>query len=74
MKVPDGSMFFNLSDPAHSFASTRTDKGYGDPRSVVKDAALYASDTLTLDPQWQLLLALRYDHWQVDSERHRQQQ
>lgn len=69
MKVPDGSMFFNLSDPAHSFASTRTDKGYGDPRSVVKDAALYASDTLTLDPQWQLLLALRYDHWQVDSER-----
>ncbi|MHC6224896.1 TonB-dependent receptor [Pseudomonas sp. X10] len=69
LNVPDGPMFFDLSDPAHRFASTRVDKGYGDPRSVVKDAALYASDTLTLDPQWQLLLALRYDHWQVDSDR-----
>jgi len=69
MDVPDGSMFFDLSDPAHHFASVSTDKGYGDPRSVVKNAAIYASDTLTLDPQWQLLLALRYDRWQADSER-----
>lgn len=69
LEVPDGSMFFDLSDPAHHFASTSTDKGYGDPRSVVKNAALYVSDTLTLDPQWQLLLALRYDRWQANSER-----
>lgn len=69
MEVPDGSMFFDLSDPAHHFASTSVSKGYGDPRSVVKNAALYASDTLTLDPQWQLLLALRYDRWEAASER-----
>lgn len=69
MDVPDGSMFFDLSDPAHHFASTSVSKGYGDPRSVVKNAALYASDTLTLDPQWQLLLALRYDRWEAESER-----
>lgn len=69
MDIPDGSMFFDLSDPSHHFASVSTDKGYGDPRSVVKNAAVYASDTLTLDPQWQLLLALRYDRWQADSER-----
>ncbi len=69
MDVPDGSMFFDLSDPAHHFASTSVSKGYGDPRSVVKNAALYASDTLTLDPQWQLLLARRYDRWEAGSER-----
>ena len=69
MDVPDGSMFFDLSDPAHHFASTSVSKGYGDPRSVVKNAALYASDTLTLDPRWQLLLALRYDRWEAESER-----
>ncbi|MFJ4347316.1 TonB-dependent receptor [Pseudomonas sp. NPDC089401] len=69
MDVPDGAMFFDLSNPSHHFASTRSDKGYGDPRSVVKDAALYVSDTMTLSPQWQLLTALRYDHWDVDTDR-----
>ncbi|MES3708679.1 TonB-dependent siderophore receptor [Pseudomonas putida] len=69
MDVPDGSMLFDLSNPTHHFASTRSDKGYGDPRSVAKDAALYVSDTMTLSPQWQLLTALRYDHWQVDTDR-----
>jgi catecholate siderophore receptor len=69
LDVPAGDMFFDLSDPSHHFASTSTDKGYGDPRSVVKDAALYVSDTMTLSPQWQLLTALRYDHWQVDTDR-----
>lgn len=69
MEVPSGSMFFDLSDPGHHFASTWIDKGYGDARSVVKNAAVYASDTLTLDPQWQLLLALRYDRWEAESER-----
>ncbi|NIF27727.1 TonB-dependent siderophore receptor [Pantoea sp. Tr-811] len=69
LDVPDGNMFFDLANPSHHFASTSTDKGYGDPRSVVKDAALYVSDTMTLSPQWQLLTALRYDHWDVDTDR-----
>lgn len=68
MKVPDGDLFFDISDPAHSFASTHARKGYGDAATEVKDAGLYLSDTLTLDERWQLLLSLRYDRWKVSTE------
>ncbi|QTN46604.1 TonB-dependent siderophore receptor [Ectopseudomonas mendocina] len=68
MKVPDGAMFFDMTDPAHHFASTYERKGYGDAATEVKDAGLYVSDTLTFSPQWQLLLSLRYDRWKVSTE------
>ncbi|RIA31918.1 catecholate siderophore receptor [Ectopseudomonas oleovorans] len=68
MKVPDGAMFFDMTDPAHQFASTYARKGYGDPATEVKNAGLYVSDTLTFSPQWQLLLSLRYDRWKVATE------
>jgi catecholate siderophore receptor len=66
-KVPSGSLWFDMADPSHSFASTYQRKGEGEPRSVIDDAAVYFSDTLTLNDQWQVLGSLRYDHWQAET-------
>jgi catecholate siderophore receptor len=69
MKVPDGTMFFDMTDPAHDFPATYEGKGYSEPYSEVKNAGLYVSDTITLSPQWQLLTSLRYDNWRAETER-----
>ncbi|KAF1010990.1 MAG: putative TonB-dependent receptor BfrD [Pseudomonas fluorescens] len=62
-EVPAGDLFFDMSDPNHSFASTEVTKGVGQPRSVIDNAGVYVGDTITLNDQWQVLGSLRYDNW-----------
>lgn len=67
-KVPADDMLFNMNSPSHSFASTYTTKGEGEPRSVVDDAGFYLGDTITINDQWQVLGSLRYDNWRATSQ------
>lgn len=66
-EVPAGDLFFDMSDPSHSFASTYVTKGEGQPRSVIDNAGVYLGDTITLNDQWQVLGSLRYDQWDADT-------
>ncbi|VVE13151.1 Catecholate siderophore receptor Fiu [Pandoraea iniqua] len=65
--VPAGDMFFNLANPSNAFAGTWSMEGTNQSRSVVNDAALFASDTITLSKHWQVLTSLRYDRWRAET-------
>lgn len=65
--VPAGDMFFNMANPSNAFAGTWSMEGTNQSRSVVNDAALFASDTVTLSKHWQVLASLRYDRWRAET-------
>ncbi|ALS61532.2 TonB-dependent receptor [Pandoraea norimbergensis] len=65
--VPAGDMFFNMANPSNAFAGTWSMEGTNQSRSVVNDAALFASDTITLSKHWQVLTSLRYDRWRAET-------
>lgn len=66
-KVPAANMFFDMANPQHDFAVEYTTKGVGEPRSSIDNAGLYFGDTLTLNPWWQVMGSLRYDHWSAET-------
>lgn len=66
-KVPAANMFFDMTNPQHHFAETYTVKGEGEPRSVIDNAGAWVADTITLNPQWQVMGSLRYDHWDAET-------
>ncbi|WP_338300113.1 TonB-dependent siderophore receptor [Pandoraea sputorum] len=65
--VPAGDMFFNMANPSNSFAGTWSMEGNNQSSSTVNDAAVFASDTITLSPHWQVLASLRYDRWRAET-------
>lgn len=65
--VPDGDMFFDLSNPQYTFATKTAVKGAGSARSRVENAGVYFNDTMTFSPQWMVQAALRFDRWKASS-------
>ncbi|VVD62588.1 TonB-dependent receptor [Pandoraea anhela] len=65
--VPAGDMFFNMANPSNAFAGKWSMEGTNQSSSTVNDAAIFASDTITLSPHWQVLASLRYDRWRAET-------
>lgn len=67
LDVPTGTLTFPLAAPSTVFPGTPTLVGADGSTSVVTNAGVYATDTITLSPRWQLQAALRYDRWKAAS-------
>lgn len=61
--APSGTLWFDLANPVTSFPSVATVKGSAGVVSQVRNSGVYATDTIHITPQWRVLAALRYDHW-----------
>jgi catecholate siderophore receptor len=66
------SVFVPFATPRYTgpmeFRQSATD---ADNHSVAKIAALYVQDQIEFSPQWQAILGLRYDRFDVDFDNHR---
>lgn len=67
INAPTGNLWFDMANPAVVSSSVATMKGTAGLESTLTNAGLYATDTITINPQWKFLTALRYDYWKAET-------